>query len=73
MSSRAVVTVHRIATEAPELSLFAAVVQQAIGDAKAGDQEAIDWLRSAACAWYLQQVTPAGTDPDELQARLIEG
>jgi hypothetical protein len=67
-----VTTIHAIAKKHPEQALFAAVIHQALNDARAGDSEAAQWLGSNTCLWYCGHVAPDGVEPTLIQARLIE-
>jgi hypothetical protein len=66
------VTIHATAKQAPELALFTAVVGKAVDDAKAGDSEALEWLGSEACAWYLSHLETDQVVASAIQERLIE-
>jgi hypothetical protein len=65
-------TIHAIARKHPELALCAAVVQRAYVDATAGDSEALEWLGSESCAWYLSHLETDQVVANMLQERLIE-
>lgn len=55
----------------PEQLLAAAVLKAALSDAKR-DPEARDWFTSPQAGPWLAAVTPPGTTPDAIAARLIE-
>ena len=63
--------IHAEAAAAPELALVAAIVRQAVDDARAGDAEARAWLASEACARWLAWLVPDGADPAAVQAQLV--
>jgi hypothetical protein len=61
-----------VARQHPEQALYAAVIQRAVTDAQGGDTDAVAWLRSSACLWYVERITPAGLDGHTIQRRLLE-
>ncbi|ACZ39684.1 hypothetical protein [Sphaerobacter thermophilus] len=63
--------IHAVAGQEPERALVAAIVRQAVDDARAGDAEARAWLGSEACARWLAWLVPDGADPAAVQAQLV--
>lgn len=57
---------------APEQCLAAALLQDALADAQAGDTEARAFLMSDGCAPWLAAVTPAGRDTGSVRAQFID-
>lgn len=64
--------IHSVAKGSPELALIAAVIHRALSDATKGDTEAMQWLGSAECSWYLSRLETDGVAAGLLQERLIE-
>ena len=62
--------IHATAAEAPELSLAAAIVWQAVTDARDGCPDAREWLASADCLRWLAWLAP-NSDPAEVQRALV--
>lgn len=71
MTRRELDAIHAEAAVVPELALIAAVVRQAVVDARAGNAEARRWLASDACVRWLSWLVPDHTDPAAVQARLV--
>ena len=63
--------IHAVAGQEPERALVAAIVRQAVDDARAGDAEARAWLASEACARWLAWLVPDHADPAAAQAQLV--
>lgn len=63
--------IHGVAGEAPERALIAAIVRQAVDDARAGDAEARQWLAGPACLRWLGWIAPDHADPAAVQAQLV--
>lgn len=61
--------IHATAAEAPELSLIAAIVWQAVTDARDGCPDAREWLASADCLRWLAWLAPS--DPVGVQQALL--
>jgi hypothetical protein len=53
---------HTIAADAPELSILAAVLKQAVEDGQGGDHEAATWLASDDCRDLLAWLVPEQAD-----------
>jgi hypothetical protein len=64
--------IHAIANDRPEQALYAAVIHRALIDAQGGDTDAVAWLASGECHWYVTQITPADMQPDLIQKTLID-
>lgn len=54
----------------PEQLLAAAMVQRAVVDAQAGDEDAREWLRYRALPW-LEILCPTEVDPGEVLRQLV--
>lgn len=63
--------IHQVARKHPELALCAAVIHRAITDARTGDVDAVMWLASDGCRWYLSYIAPEGVDPYMIQELLM--
>lgn len=63
--------IHAVAGQEPERALVAAIVRQAVDDARAGDAEARAWLAGPACLRWLAWLTPDHADPAAVQAQLV--
>lgn len=62
--------IHAVAADEPELALAAAIVRQAVDDAREGCLEAREWLVSRDCLRWLAWLTP-NSDPAEVQRALV--
>ena len=61
--------IHAVAADEPELALAAAIVLQAVTDARDGCPDAREWLASADCLRWLAWLAPS--DPVGVQQALL--
>ena len=64
--------IHAAAEQHPYLALIAAVIQQAVVDARLGSYEARAWLTGKVCRRWLEFLVPDPGDPEAVQQQLVQ-
>ncbi len=63
--------IDAVLDEFPEYAIAAAVIRQAVMDGRAGNRDAINFLRTSRCHPWLWVVLPAGVELSIIQKKVI--
>jgi hypothetical protein len=67
-----ITAIHNDLRASPELRLIAALIAQALTDARGGCPEALDWLRSLDALRWIERLTPVELNGETVQLALLE-